>query len=139
MRPTDPGIAYTDVEGTEIAIVRIRIPMKPADLTDAKGDETGEVEAPTAADGKPQEIDVIEDRVKLVHSRRDDLAVFVLHQAAQRFLRRELAYFVKSIRGYEHVNPEKLMDAIMRKAETVERVVMREIGGDLPVFDFEIN
>jgi hypothetical protein len=139
VRPTDPGIAYTDVEGTEIAIVRIRIPMKPADLTDAKGDETGEAEAPAAADGQPQEIDVIEDRVKLVHSRRDDLAVFVLHQAAQRFLRRELAYFVKSIRGYEHVNPEKLMDAIVRKAETVERVVMREIGGDLPVFDFEIN
>lgn len=139
VRPTDPGISYTDVEGAEVAIVRIRIPMKPADLTDARAEETGEAEVTAAADGQPQEIDVIEDRVKLVHSRRDDLAVFVLHQAAQRFLRRELAYFVKSIRGYEHVNPEKLLDAILRKAETVERVVMREIGGDLPVFDFEIN
>lgn len=138
VRPTDPGISYTEVEGTEIAIVRIRIPMKPADSIDARGEEGAEPEA-AVTDGRPQEIDVIEDRVKLVHSRKDDLSVFVLHQAAQRFIRRELAYFVKSIRGYEHVNPEKLLDAIVRKAETVERVVMREIGGDLPVFDFEIN
>lgn len=112
--------------------------MKVPEPPEVRPDETGEAEA-IVTDGRPQEIDVIEDRVRLVHSRKDDLSVFVLHQAAQRFLRREFAYFVKSIRGYEHVNPEKLMEAIVRKADAVESIVMREFGGDLPIFDFEIN
>ena len=121
----------------ECAVVRVRIPMKP--LVDVNEMREDSKEEEGVQSDVPQEIDVIEDRVKLVHTRREDLSVFVLHQAAQRFLRREFAVYMKSIRGYEHVNPDKLMEHIVKKAEAIEAAVMEEIGNGLPIFDFEIN
>lgn len=134
------GKSQAEATGREQAVLRIRIPLKKPALHDSELDE--ESHEPSHKDSMevaPQEVDVVEDRVHLVSPCKDQMSVFVVHQAAQRFLRRELSDWVRTVHGYEQVDSAALQAVLKTLGETVESALLATVASELPVFDFELN
>lgn len=125
----DPSILSEEVK--ESAVVRIRIPLRPHE-------ESVEIEERPEIQGW-QEIDVIEDRVLLLSPQNEDLSVFVIHQAAQRFFRNELLNWVRNAKNFEGLDLERLRSTLEANAQINEEKLLEVMAHELPVFDFEIN
>mmetsp|Transcript_26549 Transcript_26549/g.47682 ORF Transcript_26549/g.47682 Transcript_26549/m.47682 type:complete len:685 (-) Transcript_26549:292-2346(-) len=119
-------------EGSEVAVCRIRIPFKPEEIKENDSAEDEELHT-------VREEVVIENRTLLVTPQSDSLSVFVVHQAAQRLLRREICEAVHVVKQFESVRIEALVEAVAEKGELLEKRLLRELAEELPVFDFEIN
>ncbi|CAG9324640.1 unnamed protein product [Blepharisma stoltei] len=118
-------------EGHETAVVRIRIPLKHEESIEAE-------EKSSDAHG-PHEIDIIEDRILLIQPHNEDLSLFVVHQAAQRFFRNELLAWIKNVKAYDGLDLERLRTTLDANAQINEEKLLDVMAHDLPVFDFEIN
>lgn len=125
-------LANVPEEGNEVAVCRIRIPLKPEEIKES--DSVEEEELHTVREEVP-----IENRTLLVTPQSDGLSVFVLHQAAQRLLRREVCEAIHAVKHFESVRTEALIEAAASKGEKLEQKLLRVLAGELPVFDFEIN
>ncbi|CAG9322983.1 unnamed protein product [Blepharisma stoltei] len=117
-------------EGKEIALVRIRIPKR---ISEPRIGE--EVLEP----GSPKE--EISNRAIMINpnSNSDDISVFVVHQAAQRLIRADLCQWIRSVKGFENVDAEKLKIILEERAKNREAKLISMICPDIPVFDFEFN
>lgn len=120
-------------------MLRIRIPLKRAVLQDSELDEESHEPSLKDLSESPQEVDVVEDRVRLISPCKDQMSVFLTHQAAQRFLRRELSDWVRSVHGYEQVDSSALQGSLKALGDAVESALLASVAADLPVFDFELN
>lgn len=118
------------------AVVRIRIPVvhdpTPEPLQDSFDEEK---RSPVP----PREVEGLEDRVLMITPVRDDLSVYVLHQAAQRSLRNELLEFIKTQRDYDGLELDRMRQSLFSKASFVEERILESLAKDLHVFDFHIN
>jgi len=119
-------------------VLRIRIPLKRV-VQDSELDEESHEPSLKDLSEAPQEVDVVEDRVRLVSPCKDQMSVFLVHQAAQRFLRRELSDWVRSVHGYEHLDTSALQATLKALGDAVESALLATVATDLPVFDFELN
>ena len=119
-------------------MLRIRIPLKRV-VQDSELDEESHEPSLKDISEAPQEVDVVEDRVRLISPCKDQMSVFLIHQAAQRFLRRELSDWVHTVHGYEHLDSSALHAAHKALGDAVETALLDSVAADLPVFDFELN
>ena len=71
-----------------------------------------------------------------VNPSNDELSVYVIHLAAQRLLRNDLTYWIKTVRGFEALDLEKLKLNLKIKAQEREDKLISLIAKDLPVFEF---
>lgn len=75
----------------------------------------------------------------LVPPTKEDLSAFVIHQAAPRFLRHELATFSKVSKEFDHLDIESLKEKLIARASELETLAISRLAPELPIFDFEIN
>jgi hypothetical protein len=120
-------------EGSEVAVCRLRIPFKH--------EEVKENESVEDEEGLPsvREEVLLENRTLLVTPQTESLSVFVLHQAAQRLVRREICEAIHAVKAFESVQAAVLMESVSARAAKLEAKLLDELAGGLPVFDFEIN
>jgi hypothetical protein len=123
-------------EVKDSAIVRIRIPVIHDPTPEPPHDSFDEDKRSPVP---PREVEVLEDRVLMITPVRDDLSVYVLHQAAQRSLRNELLEFIKTQRDYDGLELDRMRQSLFSKANFVEETIVKSLAKDIHVFDFHIN
>lgn len=149
-----------EFERQEQAVVRIRIPLVKKELkpegSDASDAETQKKDLDESAlisespePVKPYlvvestegmvEVEDLEDKVLMVTPNIGDLQVFVIHQSAQRFLRKEFSQAVRQMREFDRINVETLNEKVQKRAQDTEDFVMAAQARDLTVFNFEFN
>ena len=99
----------------------------------------------TARSEKYDEID-LEDKVWCVSTIGDNSKIYVIHQAAQRLLRKDIAQNMKkNIRELDVLDLDEMLEKIEQDAVQVEQNLLKMYAEDpeekdrVPVFDFEIN
>ncbi len=81
----------------------------------------------------------IEDKVWTVNPIGEGARIWVIHQAASRYLRRDIAQNMKkNIKELEVVDIEELNTRIEEEAVKIENAFCK-LFTDVPVFDFELN
>lgn len=92
----------------------------------------------------------IEDKVHVVNPVGETSRIFVVHQAAQRLLRKDIvAAMKKNVKEVETFDLEEMQQVVEHHAVDIEakllKIISEEIYGDqesgykVPIFDFEIN
>ena len=92
----------------------------------------------------------VEDKVFLVNPIGETSKIFVVHQAAQRLLRKDIVQAMKkNIREVESMDLEELCQLVEQHSLDVEDKLLKIISEEynvgqeqeskVPVFDFEIN
>lgn len=83
----------------------------------------------------------IEDKVLTVNPKGKEEAIWILHQAASRMLRKEILSHFKKVftKELEDLEFDEVVEVIEDIARNVEDKYFREIYGDINCFDFEIN
>lgn len=82
----------------------------------------------------------IEDKVLCVNPIGEGQKIWVLHQAASRFLRKDIAqHMKKNIKELDIVDIEELLTKIEQEAVNIENNFLKMHENHAPVFDFEIN
>ncbi len=139
------------------AIVRIRIPLKrpvpdSKEETGSNIDMTGE-EKPVE-EAKKEEIEPVipdeerypeqelEDKAFSVNPIGESYKVWVMHQAASRWVRKDISSFLrKNIKELDGIDSDVFIDNVEKTAVEVENLFTKMITGegDVPVFNWEIN
>lgn len=104
----------------EVAVARICVPKRE--------NENGDIE----------DVEPIEDKTLLVNPTGEEHSVFVIHQIAQKLLRNDLTYWIKTIRAFETVDIEALRSSLKMKALLREEKLLGMLAKNLPVFDFYV-
>ena len=111
LRPTELG------EHREVAVARIKVNVKENE------------------EGVLEEVEG-EDRILMVNPGNEEVPVFVVHLAAQKLIRNDLTYWIKTVRGFENLDLEKLRAQVKAKAIERENKLLAVLAKDLPVFEF---
>lgn len=77
-----------------------------------------------------------EDRIVQINPTSEELSVFVIHQAAQRLIRSDLTYWIRTVRGFDILDLEKLRASVKVKSQIREEKLLGIIAKGLPVFEF---
>jgi len=100
---------------------------------------------PAKDDEKYEEMEV-EDKVWCVNPIGDNNKIYVLHQAAQRWLRKDLIQVMKkNIKELDNIDMDELLEKVESEAVEVENRFLKMFNEEpeepyrVPVFDFEIN
>ena len=81
----------------------------------------------------------LEDKVWTVNPIGDSQKVWVIHQAASRWLRKDIAQQMKkNIKEMEIVEMEEFIERVEEEAVKIENEFLK-LFPEVPVFDFEIN
>ena len=139
------------------AVVRVRIPLKrpppeqPEGLNeddDGKTDEQKKEQqkeqqmwqSPPPSDRTYDEQD-IEDKVLLINTIGESYKIWVMHQAAARWLRKDLVQQMKkNVKELETVDLAEMISVVEQHAVEVENNLLKVIcQQDTPIFDFELN
>ena len=89
----------------------------------------------------------IEDKVMAINTIGDTYNIWVLHQAAQRMLRKDIVQQMKkNVKELENIDLDEMLHQVEQHANEVENkfieMTTKELndeGHNTPVFDFELN
>lgn len=114
-------------QGQEVAIVRIKIPLKKED-----GEEEGHTLSEVADEN-------LIDRILTVNPTHKGFSVLVIHHIAQRFFRNEIMHWLKLSRLLESMDYDRLKAVYISRALDFEEKIVSIKADGLPEYDFEIN
>ena len=86
----------------------------------------------------------LEDRVYLVNPIGEFSRIWVIHQAAQRLMRKDIVQAMKkNVKELETMDLDEMIQLVEAHAIEIEnrlvKIVSDQTEGQVPVFDFEIN
>ena len=105
---------------SEIAVIKIKVPMKENEH------------------GVMEEVEVIEDKALLINPNTDEFSIFIIHQGAQRLLRNDLSFWIKTVRAFEMIDVEALRNSLKVKSAKREEKLLEIIAKGLPIFKIQI-
>lgn len=149
------------------AILRIRIPLlrpKKEVEGEEEGEETKKEEEAVEKDEEPKKDDQsveeenlegldeieLEDRAHCISTIGESYRVWNIHQAATRWVRKDIAKELKkTLPELQNIDLDDLLEAVDQEGEAVENsfinlfkeggIKAKQMGYELPVFDFELN
>ena len=81
----------------------------------------------------------VEDKALLLKTQGENYSIFALHQAASRFIRRDIVSYLKKIqKEFDEIETDEFQDGVEAAAVKLEKAWLEHLG-DMPCFDFEIN
>jgi radial spoke head protein 3 len=131
-------LTLKDIDATHPNPTRLKTELKPTELYDHKEIAVIRIKIPLVDDGEGGLAEALDDKAVLINPTNEDLSVFVIHQAAQRLLRNELTYWIKTIRAYETIDLEHFRASLNAKSQANEEKILEIVAKGLPVFDFQI-
>jgi hypothetical protein len=130
-------LTLKDLDATHPNPNRLKVDLRPVDLPAHREVAVIKIKPNIKEneEGVAEEVEG-EDRILTVNPSNDELSVYVIHLAAQRLLRNDLTYWIKTVRGFEALDLEKLKLNLKIKAQEREDKLISLIAKDLPVFEF---
>ena len=139
------------------AIARVRIPMVEEKNEDEDDDERSsrqdesaskagvidEKEEHKSEKAEPVKVEAeIDDKVQVVNPVGDDYRIWVIHQAAPRYVRKEIMTFMKKVvKQFDELDIDEVVEKVEKVAGFFEDDFIKKNANDetLPCFDYEIN
>jgi hypothetical protein len=129
-----------DIDATHPNPNRLKVELRPIDLDQHNEAAVVRICVPQKENenGELEDVDPVEDKIVLINPTGEEHSVFVIHQTAQKVLRNDLTYWIKTIRAFETVDIEALRSHLKMKAQYREHKLLSMLAQDLPVFDFYV-
>ena len=133
-------LTLKDIDATHPNPNRLKVELRPGDLSLHKEIAVVKITVPLreTETGVLEEVEPIEDRALLINPTNEEYSVFVIHQVAQKLLRNELTYWIKTVRAYETIDLEHLRNTLKAKASAKEEKLLSLLAKDLPIFDYQV-
>ena len=130
-------LTLKDLDATHPNPNRMKVEIRPCELGDHREVAVAKIRVNVKEneEGVVEEIEG-EDKILMVNPGNEEVPVFVIHLAAQKLIRHDLTYWIKTVRGFEGIDLEKLRSAVKAKADERELKLLGIIAKDLPVFEF---